>query len=69
MHTGVINIPVFRQAGNSSKTTEIYPAQFHPALMDGAWIHCARVYTHVSNRDLKKIKSPLDNIKVDKENS
>ncbi len=60
MHTGVINIPVFRQAGKSSKTTEIYPAQFHPALMDGAWIHCARVYTHVSKRDLGKIVSPLD---------
>jgi len=49
MHTRVINLPVCRQAGKSSKTTEIY--------------------THVSNRDLKKIKSPLDNIKVDKENS
>ena len=24
------------------------------------------IYTHVSNRALKKIKSPLDNIKVDK---
>jgi len=48
------------------KTTEIYPAQFYPALLNGTWIHCARVYTHVSNRALKKIKSPLDNIKVDK---
>jgi len=26
------------------------------------------IYTHVSNRDLKKIKSPLDNIKVVKGN-
>jgi len=27
------------------------------------------IYTHVSNRDLIKIKSPLDNIKIDKEGS
>lgn len=27
------------------------------------------IYTHMSNRDLRKIKSPLDNIKIDKEDS
>ena len=37
--------------------------------MYGAWIHCAGVYTHLSNRDLKKIKSPLDNIEVNKGDS
>mgnify|MGYP001113426541 CR=1 FL=1 len=26
------------------------------------------IYTYVSNRDLKKIKSPLDNIQVDERN-
>ena len=46
----------------SSKTTEIYPAQFYPALLNGAWIHCARVYTHVSKKSLGKIVSPLDNL-------
>ena len=41
---------------------EIYPAQFYPALLNGAWIHCARVYTHVSKKSLGKIVSPLDNL-------
>ncbi|MCK4330810.1 hypothetical protein KAX02_13315 [candidate division WOR-3 bacterium] len=45
-------VPICQQAGKSSKTTEIYPAQWN----------CARVYTHVSKRDLGKIVSPLDKI-------
>ena len=49
-------------AGKSSKTTEIYPAQFHPALLHGAWIHCARVYNHVTNKSLSSITSPLDSL-------
>ncbi|GAH71375.1 unnamed protein product [marine sediment metagenome] len=50
----------------SNKTTEIYPAQFYPALLNGAWIHCARVYTHVSKSSIGKIISPLDRLEEEK---
>ncbi len=48
----------------SSKTTEVYPAQFHPALLYGALIHCAKVYTHVSKEFIEDIVSSLDNLET-----
>jgi len=43
-------------SGQPKTDLKLHPAQFHPALLNATWIHCVRVYTHVSNRALKKIK-------------
>ena len=40
--------------------------QYIQALLGHKSSKTTEIYTHVSNRTLKKIKSPLNNIKVDK---